>query len=257
MTCSEQLLNSSFCEKDYNDTECDAFVSSEHVNLLSEFVEKKILPKISRGKFLDIGPGPGFITHRLSKYFSSTTIVEPNNASISLYRESNYVIHRNKFEDTRLDGNFDFILCSHMIYHVERNDYEAVIKRIYDLLDCGGKAMIVLVAPRGIFHNLCLSINNKYTNSSSVIKILEKLKIHFEVENVNCLYKANRFARLFKITNLFAISDCFTKSQYDELKTIEKAIIKNKITSFVSGCGKKNGYYEYLSEEDYLIISKP
>lgn len=253
----KKLLNSNFCEKEYKNTECNLQHSSEHVELLANFVKKEIIPKISYRNFLDIGPGPGFITNLIAKHFASTTIIEPNKEYLPLYKNSNYSIHTNNFENINLKQKYDLILCSHVLYHVEKENWPMFVKKIHNLLENGGKAIIALVAPRGSFHNLCFSINKNYSNSATLFPVFELMKIFYEIEKVSCLYRTNDFEHLHKLISIFAIDDCFTPAEYKILSKNEKCLIGKKIEEFVGRCKKTSGVYEFFSEEDYLIISKP
>lgn len=91
--------------------------STRHIEQICDFFEKKILPQAkSRKQFLDIGPGDGTLTKRLSPYFDKTTVVEPNPALHSLLKSSGFALFPCVFEKATLlpDQFFDFILMSHL-----------------------------------------------------------------------------------------------------------------------------------------------
>ncbi len=55
---------------------------------------------------------------------------------------------------------------------------------------------------------------------------------------------------------MFAIDDCFTPAEYQQLCRDEKTKIKEKIEHFIKINKNKAGKFKFLTEEDYIVISK-
>ena len=168
---NHSLSKISIFEKKYTNIEKSLVNNCDYSNQINDLIQKNIISKLNSKKaFLDIGAGPGKITQLLSKKFIKTYIVEPNENYNDFYKENNFITYNLNYMDYNLDKKYDFILCSHVLYYVGDKDWTAFIKKIYDSLEKGGKAVIVLIAPKGIRHQLQSSINPN-------IPIAQKLKM--------------------------------------------------------------------------------
>jgi hypothetical protein len=110
---AEQSLVSNFKEKEYASVERVFANNTEYIDNLANFVRSLELSE----SFLDIGAGLATITERLSHYFSSTSVVEPNKEFIPIYQAQQFKYHIGNFQDTKIEGTYDLILCSHVLYH--------------------------------------------------------------------------------------------------------------------------------------------
>lgn len=129
----------------------DALESTTNFGL-EQFVVDQIKNRIANQlikttNFLDIGCGPGRITKALSLMFQSTTVIEPNSCQLANFQEyTDIKIHNTTFEDYyKVTTNsasrqstsihvvepekFDFILCSHVFYHIPDENWTSVIGR--------------------------------------------------------------------------------------------------------------------------------
>ncbi len=254
---NKQLLVSNFREIEYGDVENVFINNTSHKDLLVQFVRSKILPQlVSKKSFLDIGAGPGEITKILTAYFDSTTVVEPNPTYRSDYKRLGFLTHIRNFQDEKLENSFDFILCSHVLYHLDRKDWAFFLNKINQSLSSGGKALVVLVAPRGSWHDLRASICSSYSCSSEAEKVLKKLNIFYRTFPVRSSFKSFRYEDFHRVVSLFTIDDCFLPKKFIELSRGEKQNIYGKIEEFISTCKKDNGVYELVCEDDFIIIDK-
>ena len=125
-------LSSNFTNEDYADI-FDYFAkNSNHNEIMINLLNDKIIPQLKERKnYLDIGAGPGHITKNIFHNFNETDILEPNDEYEHLYREIKYNrLIKSKFLDYDTKVNYDFILCSHVLYHVPHDDWKQFINKM-------------------------------------------------------------------------------------------------------------------------------
>jgi hypothetical protein len=257
INAEDRLLNSNFEEIEYKQTEEVFYASCDHVEQMTRFIVKKVLPGLhSRDAFLDIGPGPGHITQAIGKNFSSTAVIEPNRAYAPLYEENGYLSLFANFQDARLDTSFDLVLCAHVLYHVEHPTWPSFLKKIYSIIRKDGKGVVVLIAPKGDFHALCSSINPHYSNSSVIEPILNTLNMRYEKTETKCTFNASNYKDFHRLIQLFTIEDCYTPEQFATLSEDKKTSIEEKISQFIQKCKQPDESYQLVFEDAYFVISK-
>jgi cyclopropane fatty-acyl-phospholipid synthase-like methyltransferase len=113
----------------------------------------KIIFKYLRGlqdgsllSFLDIGSGDGRLFEGFSNYFHLIHAIEPDvqrfnscQQKISELKISNKTTVQNKtLEEYESKIKYDFILCSHIIQHIESGKVVSFLQKIYSLLNYDG-----------------------------------------------------------------------------------------------------------------------
>lgn len=113
-----------------------------------------------REKFLDIGGGGGDLTVPISQSFGETTLVEPNAKQTAMFQKRfpDVKVHNDVWEMVDLGKQcFDFILCSHVLYYIEKGKWLSTIEKMYGHLEDGGAIAIILQSPVGevarLFHH--------------------------------------------------------------------------------------------------------
>lgn len=138
----EQILVSNFNESEYENVERIFANNIGYIDHLVDFIYTTVLSEEqSRESFLDIGAGPATITNRLSKFFKSTTVIEPNKAFASVYEGKGFISYIGNFQDITINQEYDFILCSHVLYHVPHVEWASFLKKLYALIRSGGKGV--------------------------------------------------------------------------------------------------------------------
>lgn len=262
MTClrEESDLLSSFSAAEYAKIESGFTSATNHIDVLCLFIQKNILPNIKRGSFLDIGAGPGFVTRKLKGYFNETIALDPNN-----YYADNYFISddinnlrfvNKSFESVNFDQKFNFILCSHVLYHIPQSQWTTLIEKILKVLEKKGKALLTLVAPRGPFHDLCNQINPNYSNSKELKSILKTLNIDYNAAEIKTSYFYKNMHEFVSLMRMFVIDDCFLPEEYACIPEREIKTINQKIRNFVHDCyDKKNNLFSIQIDEDYMLLN--
>ncbi len=113
---------------------------------LTRFVED--LPR--RRVFLDAGAGDGSLTVALARLFSRAIALEPNlrmREQLATRCEA-LEISDAKIPEASLTVEADFVLCSHVFYHIPQGAWEATLERLVSWLAVDGAAVVVLQNPR-------------------------------------------------------------------------------------------------------------
>lgn len=246
----EQSLVSNFTEKEYASVERIFSNNTGHIDNLADFVRNLELS----GSFLDLGAGPATITERLSYYFSSTTVLEPNREFVPIYQVKQFKYYIGNFQVTKIEGTYDLILCSHVLYHVPQKEWAPYLKKMHSLLNPNGKGLVVMVAPTGKWHALRSSINPNYSCSAQVEKALQQENISYELVPNQSVFKIENYEDFRALVRLFTIDDCYLPEEYNDLTVAEKKAIDDKIDAFISNCEQPDGSYVFIDEDVYIVF---
>ncbi len=229
--------------------------SSKHYKLVFNCFKEEILKQLNRRKkFLDVGAGAGIITEKIIPYFESTTAIEPNHEFKKNFLNLNCNLIVEDFFKIDLCEKYDFILCSHVMYHMPLNYMVAFIKKILSYLETNGTCLIALMAPRGESHKLHYELNSDYINSSQVINILNNNNINFSKIEATNEFVADTYEEMLSLCRFFAYEDCIPKEKLDLLNKKEKELLDVKIQN-IAHQYKTNDFYTLKQEEDYFLIS--
>jgi len=253
------VLKSNFSTTEYATIESGFSSVTNHIGILSQYIQKKILPHINKGSFLDIGAGPGFIARELLSHFNEAIALDPNDCYESYYSSSDAFdklrfVNKN-FESADFNKQFDFILCSHVLYHVPQNYWSVFIQKILKLLSKKGKALLTLVAARGQFHDLCDQINHNYSNSQVLKSILKEIGVDYKTSKIRSSYFYKDVQEITNLLKMFVIDDCFLPEEYASLPDREVIAIDQRIAKFVDNCyDQEKNLYTFQIDEDYLQL---
>lgn len=250
-------LVSNFSEREFQNVEMVFANNTGHIDHLVNFIYENVLSQGHiKEAFLDIGAGPATITSRLSKFFTSTTVIDPNKAFASIYQDKGFIAYTGNFQDIITNIEYDLILCSHVLYHVPHSDWTAFLKKLYGSLCFGGKGVIAMVHPKGRWHELRSSLNPDYSNSDKVEKILKEQKIPYDLIPVQSTFRVKEYNDFRALVRLFTIDDCYLPEEYQALNALEKNLIDQKIDEYIATCKKSDDSYEFFDEDVYILIHK-
>lgn len=245
------MLSSSFIE--YKEAVGILENTSKHILLVTDIIKNKILPKLShRHRLLDVGAGAGYISKILQSEFQETIAVEVNPELKAAYSQTNIKLYSCDFMKIDLEGKFDLVICSHVMYHLNKNEMSAFINKLLSLVNTGGFCFITLMAPRGQSHKFHEEFNPDYINSNLIITILNEQKIAYDRIEVHNSFTTNNFDSMHNLLKFFAIEDCQTKTTKD-LSAEEIKQIKVKTEQQALEC-KTEETFELHQEEDYFVI---
>jgi SAM-dependent methyltransferase len=106
----------------------------------------------SRRLFIDAGAGTGQTTAWLGTQFEQTMAIEPNPSLREDLRRScpNAEIVPDTILNARLanprlvDGIGDFVLCSHVLYYIEKSEWQLCLRHMASWLSPGGTLVVVV-----------------------------------------------------------------------------------------------------------------
>lgn len=243
----------------YSNVEKVLVDNNNYSNQIVDFIQKNIVSKIpEKNTFLDIGAGPGYITSLLSKKFKSTTVIEPNTNYKDFYNKNGFISYNENFQNSKLTNKYDFVLCSHVLYYVDRNEWPSFLQKMYELIQKGGKGVIIVISPNGARHQLHSSINPNYCNSHEIELVLQKMNIPYEIAHSSpkTIFKSSNRVDFRNLLYMFTIDNCFTSKQFDKLSEKNKLTIAQKIEHFIDQSKQLDGNFTLVEENDYIIISK-
>lgn len=125
--------------------------------------------------FLDAGAGNGVLTQQLAGYFKRIEAIEPEDNLARYLRAAlpECHIHACTIMEAVPDGLADFILCSHVFYHIPFDSWLSHTEKLISWLSPGGILVIALQAP----DTDCMKLLRYFTNITYDLEILqEKIK---------------------------------------------------------------------------------
>jgi len=248
---ADQVLVSIFSEDEYANVERVFSNNKDHID---QIVDVILLNAETKGSLLDIGAGPATITDRLSHFFASTTIVEPNKAFAIFYENRRFNYHIGNFQSIPIEGKYDFVLCSHVLHHVPRHQWMIFLRKMHDAIAPGGKGLVAMVAPKGKLHALRSSINPDYSNSRQVEEMLKQLNISYQLIPTQSVFRVHNYSDFRALVRLFTLDDCYLPEEYAALSDAEKASIDQKIEECITLCKQPDGSFEFSDEDAYILI---
>jgi SAM-dependent methyltransferase len=219
-------------------------------------IDREIIAKLARKQaFLDIGPGPGLMTREISSAFATTSIVEPNPEFRKRNAAYNYQVIAELFQDASLSEDFDFILCSYVLYHVEHKDWRPFIEKLIRSVGPGGRAFIVMGAPRGYHYAFRTSFNPACVHSGYAIDILTALGVRHQVVQQTDSYSTDTLDEMNPLCRFSIYESCFSESEYSGLSAEDKARIDQEIRAFAQEQKRPDGQYVFTYEADFIIVA--
>jgi SAM-dependent methyltransferase len=245
------MINSSFNE--YKEAISILENTSKHPSLIEIIIKNKILPKLSqRNRLLDVGAGAGKITKTLQNQFDEIVAIEINPKLQDAYAQTKIKLYNCDFMKAELKEKFDLVICSHVMYHLDKSKMQLFINKLLSVVASGGYCFIALMASRGQNHEFHKAFNPNYINSNQIITILNEQQIKYKRIEAHNLFTTDNVYSMRSLLRFFALEDCQTHLTKnigdDEIKRIDAIVEKQS-----SECSKENGF-ELQQEEDYFII---
>jgi hypothetical protein len=232
---------------------------SNHTETIATVVEQVIK---STGKaptsLLDIGAGTGRLTKRVAKHVTGNIVaLEPNKSYIG-DTQGLHIVHQ-RFLEWQQQTKYDLILCSHVLYHVPRSKWPAFLNKLLSLKSANAeaRAVIVMVAPRGPFHELQSFINPDYQNSERVLDVLKCQTQEIEIVPISTSFSTPSRDDFAMLVRMFALDNSFSKVAFKALPVQRQSEIETAINKFVNACLVShpggNTHYCLTTQDDILV----
>lgn len=231
--------------------------TSKHHLQIAGVIEERVLPHLpAQPSLLDVGAGPGKIAEVLAPHLGAVTLVEPNREQLAGFSLGEATIFPGTFEDFSPPGQYDIVLCSHMLYHVPQAQWGAFVDRLLSLVRPGGYCVIVLGADRGQNYEMHRDFTGSVIDSSRLLLLLEERQIPFEVAATRNSYTAQHLDDMVTLCRFFVLEDCFTPDQLAALTDEEAGALEAKIRGHAEGLRIEDGTYRLEQDDDVILVRK-
>jgi SAM-dependent methyltransferase len=114
----------------------------------SAWLEQEVNQLANRGVFIDAGAGNGQLTGWLAPRFRKTIAIEPNPAFWEGLEIScpGVELLQVPISQARPNSQADFILCSHVFYHIDKAYWSENLRRLASWLELGGVLAVALLS---------------------------------------------------------------------------------------------------------------
>ena len=234
---------------------------TNQIDFQTRYIRQLFNPDKNSSSLLDIGSGPGILAKKLLLFYHQITALDcdpscrPFLQSLKRRQGFDYILDR--FEDATIKKKFSNIICIHTIYYMPQKKWGDCIKKMLELLKPGGKALIIMVSPKGKMHDLREPISSTYTHCGGLRAILEKSNISYSKDVFEFSFPEPNRKKFKDMIIVYVLGACYTPDEYDVLAKEHKERLDCLIDGFVSACydNEKNVYI--LSEVcEYICIQK-
>jgi hypothetical protein len=156
--------------------------SARHPENIQQIVEERILPRLpTRRALLDVGAGSGEVARRLAPHFGSLTLLEPNQNQIAGFKLEKAKVLLEPLERYESSERYEFVVCSHVLYHVPLSEWGGFIDRLLTFVSPGGYCVIVMAAARGPTYALCRDFSETMLFGEQLPATLQRKGLPHEV----------------------------------------------------------------------------
>lgn len=234
--------------------------NSNHDETIFTSFQEILECKEKRRSYLDIGSGDGRLARRVAPYFENTVLLEPN-TTFGVYDELKYNrLETVPFLDLVTHERFDFILCSHVLYYINPDNWDEFIAKMYGMLEDDGIGVVVLEKEDKNFknHELRMRINPTYRSSTTVKDVMNRNGIyHHDISYLEVLEASERDSdRVQHLVRMFTIDQCFTPDEYKTLSKERQNYIDDIIRAYVPSLQCDDGSYRVESPCETIVMKR-
>jgi phospholipid N-methyltransferase len=160
-----------------------------------------------RRLFVDAGAGEGSTTAVLGKFFDRTIAIEPNRAlRVELARRfPEAEIVEAPIAEARIASSADFVLCSHVFYHIPQTHWIDTLERLTSWLGADGAAVVLLQNRDADGMALLRTFFGREFDLAAVAKEFKKRHDDWEIvmHTLNCEVVVNDLESACTLTRFF------------------------------------------------------
>lgn len=291
--------HSCFTDEVYSRVEHLHSEHSRHVRHITAFLERTVLPDLQSSSsiffnkhidtttttpttcrdekqninnelsLLDVGAGPGQITHKLARHFRTIEVMEPNPSPdyLASYARSEppFVVHPSPtLEEAAIAPYaYDLIICSHVLYHVDTSRWSECLQKLHGgLRKPSGRLVVALIAPRGPWYEFLCSLrpNHEVEMHTGTLRRrlgdLPNLEYKSYPQKVSLAVPADLVVDFRDLVRLFSIADTWTPTEWEELGEAGRKEVESAVEKFIQEqCLDREGReYRLEFDEDYVVV---
>lgn len=223
----------------------------------SQAIYQQVQPyiKFQHQRYLDIGAGDGKLTARMAPHFSAVTVLEPNKNFHKYYPPGEYTILLNPFQLEKFDDQYDFIMLSRVLYHVERSQWPALIEKLVDLkTNQDARAAIIMESASGQLHDLKQVNPQGSINSEPLFGILDTLNINYQQTRTTQTLVLDNFNDMYKVMRFFILENNFDADEYHALPAGRKVELNKAILEKTHSLLQEDGLFKVSWDQDVFIF---
>ena len=284
-TSSTGIGHSCFTDEIYSQVEHLYSEHSQHVQHITAFLERTVLPDLqvlqsssssstkhngNNGlRLLDVGAGPGQITHKLAQHFGTIEVMEPNPSPdyLASYARSEppFAVHPSPTleEATVAPNAYDLILCSHVLYHVHTSKWLECLHKLHAWLRTPhGRLVVAMIAPRGPWYEFLCSLRPNHEvemHTGTLCRKLEELpNLTYKAypQTVSLTVPVELLVDFRNLVRLFSIADTWTPTVWEEMEEDGRMEVERKVEKFIQEqcLDKERREYRLEFDEDYVVV---
>ncbi|WP_116963610.1 class I SAM-dependent methyltransferase [Fastidiosibacter lacustris] len=220
-------------------------------------IQNTILPYIEKQYFLDIGAGEGKITQHFISQFQNNTAIEPNsNYTKILQNFPQLTVINDIFQNTFLSHKYNFILCSHVMYHVAEQEWERFVLKAYDQLEEKGRLMFVVPSDQGVHYDKCISYNPYYKCYKLLKNIAHKYEIPYQVTIDKAFYNTETLEEMYQICRFSIVEDSFNYDMYQQLLNNGIAEFDRDVLNYAKSTKINDTLYSLVIHPAFVTLYK-
>jgi len=242
-------------KRDYNhetiDNDVRKYAYSFDFDIMHPYMLESFKPFFKKGNLLELGSYQGRFTKRLIPYFNDITCVEASSTAINEAKKTlpkNIKIIHSKFEDVDLAVQYDNIILTHVLEHLD-NPVE-VLKKINDeWLSKDGR--LFLVTPNAMAPSRQIAVKMGLIPYNSAVTSAEKEHGHRVTYSFDTLERDAKDAGLNVVQRSGIFFKALANFQWDQL--LQTDIISKE---YLDGCYALGEQYPELCSSIFLLCKK-
>lgn len=240
--------------RDYNQEIKDndrQYAYSFDFDVMHPYMLKSFEPFFKEGNLLELGCFKGDFTKRFTQHFNDITCIEASDEAIAVAKtkvNENVIFVNSKFEDAKLSKQYDNIILTHVLEHLD--DPIKVLKRINDewLADNG---RFFLVTPNAMAPSRQIAVKMGLISHNSAVTPAEAEHGHRITYSLDTLERDAREAGLKIVHRSGIFFKALANFQWDKL--LQTDIISKE---YLDGCYELGQQYPELCSSIFLMCEK-
>ena len=217
----------------------------------SEWLNRLLFTLKNRTTFIDVGAGTGIVTAQLEGHFRRTIAIEPNPALFDGLKETcpNAELLPQPILDVKLEPIGDLVLCSHVLYYVDENQWLDTLGKLASWVSKDGAAVVILQNPQTDCMNILRHFYQRAYDLPAVVNQLRQVagrEYEISLETVPSYVETNDLQSAYRIA-VFMLNLMPSKQPPSEM--LVKAYVRQHFCT-------PSGQYRFSCHQDFLTIRK-